>query len=152
MNYLRVFQSRRSHLVLLLALSLLAIPARAESPIPALTPTERENICLSRKADGTLASATSPEEWKSRRDSILKAAQSIMGSLPGDANRCPLDIKIEEEADCGTYVRRLISYSAEPGGRTPAYLCIPKAALKARCPRPPFSACIRRRTKSGSRS
>jgi dienelactone hydrolase len=32
--------------------------------------------------------------------------------------------------DCGTYVRRLISYASEPGSRTPAYLCIPKSALQ----------------------
>jgi dienelactone hydrolase len=29
-------------------------------------------------------------------------------------------------------VRRLITYAAEPGGRTPAYLCIPKAALNGK--------------------
>lgn len=135
MNFLPVAQLRRSLLLPFVSLSLLALPALAESPVTALTPAGRENILLSRKADGTLASATSPEEWKSRRDSILNAAQSIMGPLPG-AKRCPLDVKIEEEADCGTYVRRLITYSAEPGGRTPAYLCIPKAALEGKVPAP----------------
>jgi len=34
-----------------------------------------------------------------------------------------------EEVDCGSYVRRLITYASEPGSRVPAYLCIPKAAL-----------------------
>jgi hypothetical protein len=85
-----------------------------------------------RKADGAVAIAKSPEEWQSRRATILQGAQSIMGKFPADAKRCPLDVRIEEEADCGSYVRRLITYSAEPGGRTPAYLCIPRLALEGK--------------------
>ena len=45
--------------------------------------------------------------------------------------RTPLEVRVEEEVDCGTYVRRRISYQSEPGNRVPAYLCIPKAALAA---------------------
>src|SRR2546425_921165 len=37
-----------------------------------------------------------------------------------------------EEVDCGSYVRRLITYAAEPGSRVPAYLLIPNAALAHR--------------------
>ncbi|MCA1964894.1 MAG: alpha/beta hydrolase, partial [Prosthecobacter sp.] len=50
---------------------------------------------------------------------------------PGREQRCPLDLRVEEEADCGLYVRRLVSYQSTPGqgGRVPAYLCLPKAAL-----------------------
>jgi len=36
-----------------------------------------------------------------------------------------------EEVDCGTFVRRLITYQSEPGSRVPAYLCIPKSLLSA---------------------
>ncbi|MCH7725139.1 MAG: alpha/beta hydrolase, partial [Planctomycetes bacterium] len=39
------------------------------------------------------------------------------------------DTKIIEEADAGSYVRRLITYQSEPGSRTPAYLCVPKEVL-----------------------
>ena len=52
-----------------------------------------------------------------------------MGKLPGKEKRCPLDVKVEEEVDCGTYVRRLITYASEPGCRVPAYLLIPKDVL-----------------------
>jgi hypothetical protein len=74
--------------------------------------------------------ATSPEQWEPRRKAILEGMQAIMGKLPGDEKRVPLDVRTEEEVDCGTYVRRLISYASEPGSRTPAYLCIPKSALQ----------------------
>jgi hypothetical protein len=38
-------------------------------------------------------------------------------------------MKVEEEVDAGSYVRRLITYESEPGSRVPAYLCVPKALL-----------------------
>jgi dipeptidyl aminopeptidase/acylaminoacyl peptidase len=55
--------------------------------------------------------------------------ESVMGKLPGNEKRCALDVKVEEEHDAGTHVRRLITYASEPGGRVPAYLLIPKDVL-----------------------
>jgi hypothetical protein len=57
--------------------------------------------------------------------------ESVMGKLPGkdDKKRCPLDVKVEEEVDCGKYTRQLITYQSEPGCRVPAYLCVPKSVL-----------------------
>ncbi|MDB6027997.1 MAG: putative dienelactone hydrolase [Verrucomicrobiales bacterium] len=74
-------------------------------------------------------------DWKKRRVEILNGMQQIMGPVPGKEKRCALDVKIEEETDCGTYVRRLITYQSEPGSRVPAYLLIPKVALtnKKKC-------------------
>ena len=40
-----------------------------------------------------------------------------------------LDVRIEEETDCGPFVRRLISYQSAQGDRVPAYLLVPKQAL-----------------------
>src|SRR5262249_52019048 len=45
------------------------------------------------------------------------------------AKRCPLDVKVEEEVEGDTYVRRLVSYASEPGCRVPAYLLVPKDVL-----------------------
>lgn len=73
--------------------------------------------------------ARPPTGWPQRRAQILAAAQEIMGPLPGDEKRCPLDVQVTEEVDCGRHVRRLLTYASEPGSRTPAYLLIPKTAL-----------------------
>jgi hypothetical protein len=73
-------------------------------------------------------------DWQPRRAAILSAMQEIMGPLPGTEKRCALDMKVEEETDCGSYVRRLITYSSEPGGRVPAYLLIPRSALRTPAP------------------
>lgn len=74
----------------------------------------------------------SVEEWKLRRTVALDAMQEVAGPLPGGGRRCDLDVRVEEEVDCGAYTRRLLSYASEPGGRTPAYLCLPKGGEACR--------------------
>ena len=69
---------------------------------------------------------TSLADWEIRRPRILVAMQEIMGPLPGPEKRCAVDMQIEEEIDVGSHVRKLITYTAEPGSRTPAYLLVPK--------------------------
>ena len=57
--------------------------------------------------------------------------QEVMGPLPGQEKRCALDVRFDEETDCGSYVRRFLSYAAEPSARVSAYLLVPKAALNS---------------------
>lgn len=80
-------------------------------------------------ADGVWHPVRTPADWAQRRTAILQAAQQIMGPLPGTEKRCPLGLRVEEETDAGSYVRRAITYASEPGGRVPAYLLIPKRLL-----------------------
>lgn len=73
---------------------------------------------------------TAAAQWPLRRQQILDAMQTIMGRLPtGEQKRRPLDMHVEEEVDCGSYVRQLITYASEPGCRVPAYLLIPKHVI-----------------------
>jgi hypothetical protein len=65
-----------------------------------------------------------------------------MGTLPGEEKRCALEMTVESERDCGTYLRRLISYSSEPGSRVPAYLLIPKSVLHPDAARAPAILCL----------
>ncbi len=101
---------------------------------------DRDKLLFFTDAAGKVQPVKSNADWVKRRASILEAMQSIMGPLPGKDKRCPLDVKIVEEVDCGKYVRRLITYQSEPGMRTPAYLLIPKELLskerKGRTPVP----------------
>lgn len=96
----------------------------------------RENLLLFRGDDGMPQPVRSQAAWLRRRAEILSGMQTVMGTLPGDEKRCPLDVQVSEEVDCGRYVRQLISYQSEPGGRVPAYLLIPKAVQngQARAP------------------
>lgn len=89
----------------------------------------RTNLLVFRNASGKISPVTTAADWAKRRAEILQGMQRVMGPLPGPEKRCPLDPQIIEEVDCGNYVRRSITYAAEPGGRVPAYLLIPKRAL-----------------------
>lgn len=90
----------------------------------------RENLLIYRDAGNHLQPVRTRDDWQKRRSEILAGMQKVMGTLPGDEKRCPLEVEVHEEVDCGKYVRRLISYQSEPGSRVPAYLCIPKGALE----------------------
>ena len=89
----------------------------------------RTNLLRYARPDGSVASVNTIADWRQRRAQILAAMQQVMGPLPGLEKRGPLDVLTVEEFDAGDYVRRSITYTAELGGRVPAFLLIPKAAL-----------------------
>ena len=94
------------------------------------TRLDRTRLLLYHDAEGNVVEGKTKRDWEKRRAEILKAMQEVMGALPGKEKRSPLDVQMNEEVDCGTYFRRLISYSSEPNSRVPAYLLIPKKALQ----------------------
>src|SRR4051794_23696188 len=98
----------------------------AADPRPRLP---RENLLVYRGKDGTVAPVKTIADWEKRRVDIIRGMESVMGEFPSKAKRCPLEPKVEEEVDGGSYTRRLITYASEPGGRVPAYLLIPKDVL-----------------------
>jgi len=98
------------------------------APIPDIRGLSRTNL-LAYREGGKLRTAARPKQWEIRRKEAMAGMVTITGPLPGKEKRCALDVKVEDEADMGSYVRRSIVYSSEPGSRTTAFLCIPKAAL-----------------------
>jgi hypothetical protein len=101
----------------------------ALAEVPTLRGLSRSDLLQTSPVTTSTRPAKSPKEWETRRKEALESFQQVAGRLPGGQMRCKLDLSIDEEVDCGTYVRRLVSYASSPGGRVPAYLCIPKAAL-----------------------
>src|SRR5437868_2733166 len=89
-----------------------AVFAIAANDVPRLP---RDKLLLYRGPDGQPAAVTSTADWAKRRVEIVRGMETVMGKLPGQEKRCPLVLKIEDEFDAGTYVRRLITYASEPG-------------------------------------
>ncbi|MSQ94736.1 MAG: alpha/beta hydrolase [Gemmataceae bacterium] len=87
---------------------------------------DRDRLLFFQDGAGKIQPVKNVADWDNRKASILAAMHTIMGPLPGKDKRCPLDLKVIEEVDCGKYTRQLISFQSEPGMRTPAYLLIPK--------------------------
>ncbi len=92
----------------------------------------RENLLLFHDSNGTVTPVKTTADWLLRRAEIVRGMESVMGAFPGSdsSKRVDLDVQVEEEIDRGTYVLRRITYQSEPNCRTPAFICIPKAALK----------------------
>jgi dienelactone hydrolase len=103
----------------------------AEMVMPA-TRLPRTNLLVYHNPQGDVMPVRSKADWLKRRAEIVAGAQAIMGRLPGADKRCPLEVRAEAEVDCGTYVRRFITYASEPRSRVPAFLLIPKSALAHR--------------------
>lgn len=101
------------------------------TPSPAADPPRlaRDNLLLFHGDDGKPRPVVTTADWEQRRAEVVRGMEAVMGKLPGPEKHCPLDPKTEEEVDCGKYVRRLITYSSEPGSRVPAYLLVPKDVL-----------------------
>jgi dienelactone hydrolase len=111
----------------------------ASAPSPRLP---RDNLLVYRGRGDEPIPVRTTDDWHKRRSEILAGMQAVMGRLPGDEKRCPLAMTVEEEVDCGIYVRRLVSYASEPGSRVPAYLLIPKAVLRGEGKRAPAVLCL----------
>ena len=97
---------------------------------------DRNDLLQFRDSQGGIRSVETPADWERRRAEIVRGMQEVVGEMPGEDRRVPLEPRVVEEVDRGTYVRRLITYQSEPESRTPAYLCIPKDVLagKRRAP------------------
>ena len=120
--------ARTGILAALLSTVTLGVPSFAADTGPKLSHT---NLLAFVDSSGAIRPVRSTNDWAVRRASIQHAMQQVMGPLPGREKRVALDVKVEEEVDCGDYLLRFITYASEPGSRVPAYLLVPKAALQS---------------------
>ncbi|MEO6809037.1 MAG: prolyl oligopeptidase family serine peptidase, partial [Isosphaeraceae bacterium] len=116
-------------------------PKKADPAIPSPR-MPRDKLLTFRGPDNQPEPVRSIGDWLKRYGEILHRMQDVMGPLPGPEKRCPLDMKVEEEVDCGSYVRRLITYASEPGSRVPAYLLVPKTVLNGNGAQTPGILCL----------
>jgi dienelactone hydrolase len=108
---------------------------RGKSDLPR-TRLDRFNLLLYHDPAGQVRPVKSLADWAERRAEAVRGMIAVTGPVPGPEKRVPLDVRVESEEDCGAFVRRFLTYAAEPGERVPAYLLLPKAALTAgvKCP------------------
>jgi dienelactone hydrolase len=121
---------KATFLVALFAFCSMTFAAEKSLSTQAASRLNRTNLLQFHDPDGNVIQGTNQRDWLKRREEILRSMQLVMGKLPGKEKRCPLDVKVIEEIDCGSYIRRHISYQSEPNSRTPAYLLIPKSVLQ----------------------
>jgi hypothetical protein len=106
---------------------LLCLASLAEAADPAPAYPDHAKLLEWRDAGGWAHAVRTAKDWEIRRAHILAHMQEVMGSLPDDSRKLPLDLREVETHDCGTYVRRKVTLAAETGDRLPAFLLVPKS-------------------------
>jgi acetyl esterase/lipase len=86
---------------------------------------DKSNLLVLRDAEGKETPVRTADEWAKRRAHILANMQLVMGPLPGDDSKVPLDVKATEEVKTEKYLRRKLTFAVEKDDRVPAYLLIP---------------------------
>ena len=109
---------------------------------PTITRLAGGDLLVFHGPDGAAKPVRSGDDWLRRKSEILQGFRSVVGPLPGPKKRWRLEPITEGEVDCGSYLRRSITYASEPGSRVPAYLLIPKAALVNGARRFPAGLCL----------
>ncbi len=98
---------------------------------------------------GLLHPIRNVREWFIRRQHILANMQLVMGPLPEESKRVPLDVQVVDEQQTEHFVRRKITFSPEPNDRVPAWLLIPKAVFNGRRHKAPALLCLHQTTQIG---
>jgi dienelactone hydrolase len=113
-----------------LRLPLLVLPLGLSAGLAGLpagqpAPSERTRLLVYRDAAGEHPVRTAAD-WARRRQQILAAMQQVMGRLPPDGNKVPLNPRYTETVRTPKYVRKKLTFAAGKGDRVPAYLLLPR--------------------------
>jgi len=74
----------------------------SQSEVMPLEP-DRFNLLVYADERGNLHPVRTPADWQKRRQHILAAMQQVMGNLPSDEKRVPLNPQVVDEQDCGRF-------------------------------------------------
>lgn len=105
---------------------------------------DKSNLMVVLNDQGQAHPVAGVADWQVRRGHILANMQLVMGEMPLDSRRVPLDMQIEETVETPQYRRLKITYAAEAGDRVPAYLFLSKVEGRA-----PAMLCLHQTTAIG---
>lgn len=106
-------------------------PLSAEPPIPRYP--DKNNLLLWKDDAGKPHPVKTADDWAKRRAHVLEGLQDIMGQLPSDKEKVPLDVRYGDEVRTPGYVRKKLTFAVDKGDRVPAWLLIPHD-LKGKAP------------------
>jgi pimeloyl-ACP methyl ester carboxylesterase len=86
---------------------------------------DKTRLLVYRDVRGVEHPIRTAEDWSKRRAHILANMDRVMGPLPRGARKVPLDVRVTEEVKGPGYVRKLLTFAADPTDRVPAYLFLP---------------------------
>lgn len=98
---------------------------RFEPAAPAVGYTDHHDLSFHRDRTGRKTPIRAPADWEVRRGHILDNMQRVMGPVPSQLRRVPLDVKEVERVRVGDLIRRKVTYQSDPTDRVPAYIFTP---------------------------
>lgn len=110
---------------------------------------DKFNLLVYADEQGNLHLIRSVDEWQIRKQHILANMQLVMGKLPDESKRVPLNVQVMDEHDGGAFIRRKIAFTPEPNERLTAWLLIPKSVLDDRGKKAPAMLCLHQTTQIG---
>lgn len=87
--------------------------------------TDHGQLLVVRDGDGRERPVRDRGDWDVRRAHILAHFQDVAGSFPGGERRVPLDVRVVSIDRERGFVRKKITFAAEPGDRVLAWLLVP---------------------------
>lgn len=119
---------RRSQWLLLMSLLFVqSTGVRADLPkADAVFYPDHSNLLVLRDADGHERPITTKGDWAERLKHIRANMELVMGSLPDETRRVPLDVEIVSEEMTDRYIRRKVIFTPESDDRVPAWILIPR--------------------------
>src|SRR4051812_28611361 len=114
----------RAFFVVFLSSGLFALLLRAEAPAAPKYP-DKARLLVYKDEAGKERPVRTKEDWAKRRAHILAGMQEVMGALPPEKNKVPLDVKESDAAETPKYTRKKLTFSVEKGERMSAWLLVP---------------------------
>src|SRR5262245_46109398 len=105
----------RTRCAALAAIPLCSLLLAADEPAP-LYP-DKTKLRVVRDAEGRERPVKTRADWERRREHILANMQRVMGPMPSDDRKVPLDVKVIEEKRGEGYLRKKITFAVEKGDR-----------------------------------
>ena len=121
----------------LIAYWLISSAIAGEAVAPQFSP-DRTNLLVVIGDDGKASPIKSNADWQRRRDQTLVNMQKVMGPLPQFWRDLPLDLQVLEEVRFDNFIRKKITYRADPEDSVTAYLFVPNRC----CEKLPALLCL----------
>lgn len=121
--------------------SSMAAPPPVEAPLP-----PHADLSYFLDAQGGRQPIHSLADWERRRAQILQNMQRVMGKLPHDSLKVPLQMKVLEDTPLPGLIRRKLQYQTTPHDSVRAWLFLPTA--RPGTPRPAI-LCLHQTTAIG---
>jgi hypothetical protein len=102
-------------------------PVAAGAAQPSTSPRygDHSNLMIWIDGNGLIHTVDNTADWAIRRGHIMASLEVVMGTLPNRTSTVPMDMRVIEETNFGTYTRKRISFAVETGDRVPAWLLVP---------------------------